>query len=122
MAKAKSNTKKNAWQEDFEYKKRKMVKSRLIGILCCLLVLTCVVIYSLNATKVIDEILLSPWMCIIAISYCLGTIFSANSFLQNIKVGNPWQRINALFSVLFYVLVAFLIVYGFITKELKLQF
>ncbi len=111
--KSKSNS-LNAVQKEALYYKRKMIIRRIIGIIACLVTLGCIAIYYF---KTINE-----WLCIIIIAYCLGTIFSTNSFLQDIKVGNPWQRINGVVAVGFYIIVVFLIVYGFITKSLQLQF
>ncbi len=112
---AKSKTKKlGALQQEAVHLRKKMISSRLTGILACIVALASIVVFYL---KVINE-----WMCIIAIAYCLATIFTANSFIQDVKVGNPWQRINGICSILFYILVVFLIAYGFISKNLVLQF
>ena len=51
-----------------------------------------------------------------------GFLHGDDIFIKDIKVGNPWQRINGIVSVMFYVLVVFLIIYGFVSGELQLQF
>ena len=99
------------------YRLRKMKMSRFMGIFSCLLAFVTIVIYYFDNIKFAND-----WMCIISLVYCLGSIFNSNSFLQDIKVGNPWQRVNGVISIAFYVLMAFLIVWGFVTKELLLQF
>lgn len=101
-------------KRDAAWRKRKMISSRIIGVVSCLLSFGAITVYYLGK--------INQWMCIIVLAYCLGNIFSANSFLQDIRVGNPWQRINGICSVFFYALAIFLIVWGFITKELVLQF
>ena len=97
-----------------KFLKRKMMLSRIVGIFCCLLAIGSVVTYYL---KTINE-----WLSIITIAYCVATIFTANSFLQDIKVGNPWQRMNGFCSVIIYLLTAFLIVWGFVHGHLTTQF
>lgn len=101
-------------QREASYLKVKMMTRRIVGILACLVAIACVAIYYL---RVINE-----WLCIIVIVYCLANIFSANSFLQDIKVGNPWHRINGITAIAFYIMVVALIAYGFISKQLVLQF
>ena len=96
------------------YLKRKMMFARILGILACLVALTGIVIRYLN--------LFNSWLCLILISYCLGIIFTFNSNLQNLRVGNPWQKINSFCAVIMYILVAFLIIYGFIEGILQTQF
>ena len=99
------------------YRLRKMKTSRVIGMLSCLLAFATIVIYYMDNVKFAND-----WMCIISLTYCLGSVFNSNSFLQDMKVGNPWQRVNGIISIAFYILMGFLIVWGFITKELVLQF
>lgn len=94
--------------------KRKMIMSRIIGIFCCLLAIGAIILYYL---KPINE-----WVCLITISYCVATTFVANSFLQDIKVGNPWQRINGICAIIMYLFSVFLIVWGFVDGQLTLQF
>lgn len=114
MAKRKKKDDRNALQKDAAQMRRKMISSRVIGIFCCLLAIACIAVYYF---KVINE-----WLCIVILTYCMGTIFTSNSFIQDVKVGNPWQRINGIVSVILYLLVAALIVYGFVTGNLSLQF
>lgn len=94
--------------------KRKMRMSRVAGILCCLVVIASLVAYYLKY--------MNQWLSIINISYCVATIFIANSFLQDIKVGNPWQRVNAACGILLYLFTGFLIVWGFMDGQLTTQF
>lgn len=94
--------------------RNKMMMSRLLGILACLIAIAGIVLRFLE--------ILSPWLCIISIAYAMAIIFGFNSNLQDIRVGNPWQRINALLAVLMFALVIFLIVYGFVSGELEVQF
>ncbi len=96
------------------YLKRKMMFARIFGILTCLIAIAGIV---LKYLAIIDE-----WLCIMSIAYCLGMIFTYNSNLQNVKVGNPWQRINSICAILMYILVVFIIVYGFTSGELVVQF
>jgi hypothetical protein len=90
--------------------------SRTVGILSSLLGLASIVAYFLKFEYV------GEWMLMIIITYCMAAVFSSNSFLQDIKVGNPWQRINAICSIFFFICVIFLIVYGFISGQLSTWF
>ena len=94
--------------------KRKMIMSRIIGILACLMAIAAII---LMYYKMVSE-----WMCTIVIGYAMATIFSNNSFLQGVKTGNPWQRINLICAVFFYIVVIGLIIYGFTTGQLSTQF
>ena len=97
-----------------KYLKRKMMTARIIGIIACLATIAGIVL------KYFD--IINEWLCIISISYSLGVIFSYNSNLQDIKVGNPWQRINAICAILIFAFVLFLVVYGFVSGQLQVQF
>ncbi len=96
------------------YLRRKMMISRIFGIFACLVAITGLV---LKLLEVIDE-----WLCLLLIVYSLGTIFSLNGNLQDIKVGNPWQRINFACAILMYLFVVFIIIYGFCVGELTVNF
>ena len=111
---AKSKTKKSVMQGISDYRLRRMIFSRLFGIGLCIACIVCLVAYY---KEIFNE-----WLVMIILSFCMGTLFSLNSFIQDIKVGNPWQRVNGIVSVMFYLLVGFLIVYGFVSGELQLQF
>lgn len=113
MAKTKTN---NYAKQYAGFLKRKMIMSRFIGILCCLIAIVGIVIYFLKLWT--DR----QWLIMITISYCMATVFTANSFLQDIKVGNPWQRVNGFCSVVLYLFAVFLIVFGFVDGQLKVQF
>ena len=91
--------------------KHKMMMARLLGILACLVTITGIILKYLG--------IISDWLCIISIAYSMATIFTFNSSLQDIRVGNPWQRINAACSLLLYAFVIFLIVYGFTSGQLQ---
>ncbi len=104
----------NALQKEAKYLKKRMTISRVIGIFACLLALTGIAVYYLS--------LINEWLCMILIAYCLGSIFTSNSFIQDMKVGNPWHRVNGVCSIIFYLLVVALIIYGFATNNLSLQF
>ncbi len=101
-------------QELSAYLKRKMMISRIFGIFACLVAITGLVLKFLE--------LLDDWLCLMMIVYSLGTIFALNGNLQDIKVGNPWQRINFACSVIMYLFVIFIIIYGFCIGELSVQF
>ncbi len=96
------------------YLRRKMMISRIFGIFACLVAITGLV---LKLLEVIDE-----WLCLLLIVYSLGTIFSLNGNLQDIKVGNPWQRINFACAIFMYLFVVFIIIYGFCVGELTVNF
>ena len=106
--------------------KRKMMISRIFGIFACLVAITGLVLKFLNLviTGLVLKFLnlVDDWLCLMMIVYSLGTIFALNGNLQDIKVGNPWQRINFACSVLMYLFVVFIIIYGFCTKQLTIQF
>lgn len=115
MAKSAAGAKKlNPVQKEAKYLKKRMITQRMTGILTCLLALTSIGVYYYQ--------LINGWMCVIVLAYCLGSVFTANSFIQDIKVGNPWSRVNSICSIAFYVLTVGLIIYGFVTKNLVLQF
>lgn len=96
------------------YLRRKMMISRIFGIFACLVAIAGLV---LKLLEVIDE-----WLCLLLIVYSLGTIFSLNGNLQDIKVGNPWQRVNFACAILMYLFVVFIIIYGFCVGELTVNF
>lgn len=108
------STVKQQMQSHAQFLKRKMIMSRITGILACLIAIASMVLMYLKIT--------SEWMCVIIICYSMALIFSSNSFLQNIKIGNPWQRINMACAIFFYIAVVALIVYGFISGDLSVQF
>lgn len=89
--------------------KRRMIMARLIGILGCGVAIASLVFYA----KYHDE-LQWKWICIILMMYSLGTIFLQNCNLQTIKVGNPWQRINAICAILLYLADVAIIVYAIV--------
>lgn len=101
-------------QSHTAFLRRKMIMSRIIGIFSCLLALTAII---LMYYKVASE-----WLCTIAIGYALATIFSNNSILQGAKTGNPWQRINLICAILFYIIVIALIILGFSNGALSTKF
>lgn len=92
--------------------KRRMNMSRIIGTLACLMGIACIVLYAFN--------IVNQWMCLIVLTYTMATIFSYNSSLQSIKVGNPWARINVICSLILYVLVIFLMSYALASGALSL--
>lgn len=94
--------------------KHKMMMARILGIFACLIAIAGIVLKYFG--------ILSDWLCIISIAYAMATIFTFNSSLQDIRIGNPWQRINAVCSLLLYAFVVFLIVYGFISGQLQTNF
>lgn len=94
--------------------KHKMMMARLLGILACLVAIAGIVFKYLG--------IVSDWLCIISIAYSMATIFLFNSSLQDIRIGNPWQRINAICALLLYAFVIFLIVYGFTSGQLQTNF
>ena len=96
------------------YLKRRMMVARLMGILACLVAIAGILLKYFN--------LINEWLCIISIAYAMGTIFASNSNLQDIRVGNPWQGVNALAAALLYVFVIFLIAYGFAEGLITTQF
>lgn len=96
------------------YLKRKMMLSRILGILTCLFGFACIVLYYFK--------LVNDWMCLVVLAYCMGNAFSFNSNLQGVKIGNPWARLNAICSFAMYLLVVFLISYGFVSGNLTVKF
>ena len=104
-----------------KYLKRKMVISRVMGILGCLIGLACIAVYILQRFSIITHIL-NDWMLLVMVTYTMAMAFTVNSGLQGIKVGNPWQRINTIFAMFFYLFVVFLISYGFASGNLTLKF
>ena len=108
--------------EEFgKYLQRKMMLSRIIGIIGCLVGITSLVVYALQSSNIIGEVI-SDWMLLIMITYSMGVAFTSNSGLQGIKVGNPWQRLNAICAIFFYFMVVFLIGYGFASGNLYIKF
>ncbi len=104
----------NIMNDYTKHLKNKMMLARIFGILACLVAIAGIVLKYLE--------IINAWLCIISIAYALGTIFGFNSNLQDIKVGNPWQRINGICSLLMYAFVIFLIIYGFATGIMQTQF
>lgn len=108
------NISKKDIQDYSGFLKRKMIMSRIMGVISCLIGITCLILYYF---KVVNE-----WMCLIILTYCMANCFMLNSNLQGIKVGNPWQRVNAYCSIFFYLFVVFLISYGFASGNLAILF
>lgn len=104
-----------------KYLKRKMMISRIMGILGCLIGVACIIIFALQKAKVMN-VLINDWMCLITLTYSMALAFTLNSGLQGVKVGNPWQRVNAICAVFFYLFVVFLISYGFASGNLQVKF
>lgn len=104
-----------------KYLKRKMVMSRIMGILGCLIGLACITLYILQRLSVLSHII-NDWMLLVMVTYTMALAFTVNSGLQGIKVGNPWQRINSIFAMFFYFFVVFLISYGFASGNLSVMF
>lgn len=111
MSETKTN---NPIKNQAKFYGRKMLMSRFIGIIGCLMAIASIVLYYLRPS--------TEWLSMITIGYCTGLIFTANSFLQDIKIGNPWQRINAFCAVILYLFTVFLIVYGFVEGGLTMNF
>lgn len=108
--------------EEFgKYLKRKMVISRICGIMGCLIGIISLVVYALQKANIIG-VLINDWMLLITLTYSMGVAFTFNSGLQGIKVGNPWQRINTIIAMFFYFFVVFLIAYGFASGNLVIKF
>lgn len=104
-----------------KYLRRKLMISRLIGILGCLVGIVSLVLYALQKANIVHE-LITDWLLLIVLAYSMAVAFTTNSGLQGVKVGNPWQRINMICAVIFYFFVIFLIAYGFASGNLVLQF
>lgn len=101
--------------EDYSgFLKRRMMLSRILGVVTCLAGITCLVLFYL---KIVNE-----WMCLVVLTYCMANCFSLNSNLQGVKVGNAWQRVNMISSFILYFFVVFLISYGFASGNLGFQF
>ena len=108
--------------EEFgKYLKRKMLMSRIMGLMGCLVGVISLILYALQSSHIINTVL-SDWMLLITLTYSMATAFSFNSGLQGIKAGNPWQRLNMICAIFFYLLVVFLIAYGFASGNLYINF
>lgn len=87
--------------------KKRMITARLVGILGCLIAITCIILYAYNHDQTQWQ-----WICLILMTYSLGTIFLQNCNLQTIKVGNPWQRVNGICAILLYAVDVVIITYA----------
>lgn len=108
-------------EEYGKYLKRKLMLSRILGIIGCLVGLVCLLVYTLQKAHIIND-LISDWLLLIILTYTMAAAFTFNSGLQGIKVGNPWQRVNTICAIFFYFFVVFLIAYGFASGNLRIQF
>ena len=99
------------------YLKRKMMMARIFGIAGCLLGIVCIILYGLQKGNFLIEII-NDWMLLVMLTYCMATAFTYNSGLQGVKAKNPWQRINAVCAIFFYLFVIFLLSYGIYTGYL----
>lgn len=90
--------------------KKRMIWARLIGILGCAIAIACIVLYAYHHGETQWQ-----WLCLILMTYSLGTIFLQNCNLQTVKVGNPWQRVNGICSVLLYAVDVAIITYALST-------
>lgn len=104
-----------------KYLRRKLMISRAIGILGCVVGLVSLILYALQKVNVVGHIM-TDWLFLILLTYSMAVAFTSNSGLQGIKVGNPWQRINTICALFFYLFVIFLIAYGFASGNLTVQF
>lgn len=109
-----SSKPKTPMQAQAAFYKRKMIMSRIVGLFCCLLAIGAIIIYYF---KTINE-----WLSVITVAYCVATIFVTNSFLQDIKIGNPWQRINAICGIFLYLVTIFLMIWAFVQGHISTQF
>ena len=95
--------------------KKRLIVSRLIGILACLVGIACIVLFAYFHEQTNWQ-----WLCLILMAYSLGTIFMQNCNLQAIKVGNPWQRVNGACAILMYILDIIILVYALSTGKVVL--
>ena len=107
--------KKEVSMNDYvKHLKRKVMFSRITGIFACLVAIAGLVLKLLGVV--------ADWWCIIMIAYAIATIFLLNANIQDIRVGNPWQRINTICSLIMFLFVIFLLVYGFTSGQFETQF
>lgn len=104
-----------------KYLKRRMMMARILGIVGCVEGIICMIIFILQKTKVMGEVI-NDWMCLIILTFCMAQAFTLNSGLQWVKLGNPWQKINSICAIFFYLFVVFLISYGFASGNMTLKF
>ncbi len=88
------------------YLKKKLNRSRVMGMIASMIALVLVVLYFLGIADL--------WFSVINISYLLGMAFSSNVTCQDIKIGSPWQKFNAALSVFFYLFAIALMIYAFV--------
>ncbi len=92
--------------------KKKLNFSRFMGFLSSACAVVLIVFYFL---KFID-----PWIGVIDISYLIGVTFTSNVTCQDIKVGSPWQKLNAFMAVVFYLIAIGLLVYSLVSGQISL--
>lgn len=93
--------------------KRRLITSRLIGILGCLIGLACIVLYAYFHGQTQWQ-----WTCLVLLGYSLGTIFMQNCNLQAVKNGNPWERVNGICAILMFLLDIFILSYAMASGNL----
>lgn len=94
-----------------KYIKKRLTFSRFNGFLASAAAIVLVVLYFLEKVN--------PWLAVIDITYFVGMTFNCNVTCQDIKKGSPWQKINAAFAVISYLLAIGLMVYALVTGELR---
>ena len=94
------------------YLKKKFTRSRIYGLLFSFAGIAIILLYFLTD--------LNKWLLMISLGYVMGAIFMSNITYQDIRVGSPWPKINACFSILFYFLSIAIMIYGFTTGELSI--
>ncbi len=91
--------------------KRRIVKTRLVGILSAILATLCVFFYYFNV--------LDHWVCIIMLSYSMAISFTLNSSYQDINGALHWSKFSLLFAVVFFVATLALIIYAFASGNIR---
>lgn len=92
--------------------KKRLNWVRINGLLTAAVGVTAIFLYFF---KVIN-----PWFSVILLSYCMAMSFYQNSTYQELKVGRIYGIINAVFAVIFLIATVAIIVYSFVTKNIRL--
>ncbi|MCM1324883.1 MAG: hypothetical protein NC218_12280 [Acetobacter sp.] len=95
----------------------KQIKSRLNwartnGLLTAAIGVTAIFLYFF---KVVN-----PWFSVILLSYCMAMSFYQNSTYQELKVGRIYGIINLICAVFFLIATIGIIVYSFVTGEIRI--
>ena len=113
MEKKKTNPGVQEWGD---WLKRKLIYSRILGVICSLLCAGAMVLLYFKIGN------FNNWMCTIVICFSMAGVFMANSNIQAVRSGRKWQVVNMLLALLCYAAVVVLVTISMLNGFIALSF